>query len=145
MSTDDAIKKLQGNLTAGVVLGLRRSGMLIEEIALELKADEGQIRRYLKQALSYAAESAEDIKEIKQIELERIDAYQSSLWAKAKTGDVEAIKASLLCMQHRMKLLGLAAPVQVQVEHSGDPWERKGAKGDVVDMLLGVPQIKQVN
>src|SRR5205823_5555376 len=52
---------------------------------------------------------------VRQLELERLDALQKSLWGKALAGDMPALDRILRIMERRSGLLGLDAPARLGV------------------------------
>lgn len=54
--------------------------------------------------------------ELRQLELERLDQAQAAISKKVQLGSLEAIDRWLKISDHRAKLLGLYAPVQMKIE-----------------------------
>jgi hypothetical protein len=66
------------------------------------------------------AERAARAEELLSLELDRLDAMQQALWAKAKRGDIGASNAILKIMERRSRLLGLDAPTKADVTTNGE-------------------------
>jgi hypothetical protein len=58
---------------------------------------------------------AEQAAELRALEAARLDAMQAAVWDQAIAGETDSIKVALQIHDRRVKLLGLAAPVQVDV------------------------------
>ena len=92
----------------------RLSGATYATIAAELDyANESGPRNAVDRLLGRV--EAEHAAELRRTESLRLDVLQSACWDQAATGDLDAIKTVLQIHDRRVKLLGLAAPVQVDV------------------------------
>lgn len=61
----------------------------------------------------------EPAREVRVLELERLDRLLAGVWEKATAGDIQAVAAALRVMERRARLLGLDAPdksVALEVE-----------------------------
>lgn len=105
-------------------LRLRKKGATLEAVAAEI-AQEFGLPKYdkssafrdidiglqeLNQQCIHAAA------ELRQLEAERLDSYLKSLALRIERGDVNAVGTAVKISESRRKLLGLDAPVQLQVE-----------------------------
>ena len=92
-------------------LELRKEGKSLAEIATELGYKSKQaVHEALKSALDRTLRLPAD--EVRELDLQRLDALLAGVWAKAIAGDLQAINAVLRIMERRAKLLGLDAPIQ---------------------------------
>lgn len=83
-------------------------GCTYQQIADELGyANRGTVHRLVRQTLE--AQQAVGVEQLRQVEVQRLDALQTRLWDRAMAGDVEAGLACLRIIQTRIKLLGLTA------------------------------------
>ncbi len=85
----------------------------------------------------YQERAAEDIAQAKGNDLERIDDLIFALWARAKSGELEAIREVRALLDSRAKLLGLNAPVRQ--EHrgaSGGPIQQQVVTLDLSDEVI---------
>jgi hypothetical protein len=81
-------------------------------------------------AKAWSERLADDIDQLREMELARLDALQASMWAKAENGDLRAVNAYVRIIDKRCRLLG---PVRVQGtagavadprdRSPGQPWE----------------------
>ncbi len=62
------------------------------------------------------ARTAEGVDDYRALEMSRLDALQSSLWADAMSGNVAAVQACLKIVGTRIKLLGLELPPRLEDE-----------------------------
>lgn len=94
---------------------MRVSGMSWWDIAEQIKMPEGQVKRLVSERIAEVSDTVDyyEKREFLQIELDRLDALQSAVWADAMDGKVPAIQAALAIMDRRAKWLGFAEP-QVQ-------------------------------
>lgn len=81
-------------------------GMTYEQIAHTMGyANRGTVHRIVQQALRQR--EAQDLEQVLELELERLDALQASVWEGALKGDVNAAGVVLKVMDRRCRLLGL--------------------------------------
>lgn len=103
-----------------LALDLRKSGLTYRAIAAKLGVNHqtayNDVMAELKRLAELRADSAE---ELRQLELEKLDKYESSLTHWAEAGSVEAVKALLKVQERRSKLLGLDAPEKKDVNIKG--------------------------
>lgn len=97
-------------------LEMRKAGATYEQIATALGySDRSNARKDFINALEAIIE--EPAKEVLAIEIARLDAMILGIWAKAKTGDTQAIDRVLRIMERRSAYLGLDSPKRQ--EHTG--------------------------
>ena len=85
---------------------LAASGMDYTQIAQQLGYhDRSGAYKAIRGAL--AAQQAEPVDELRQLECERLDALQRSCWDSAIAGDIPSVDRVLRVIQARVKLLGL--------------------------------------
>lgn len=110
------------------VVELRRKGHTYREIANRIEAEHGpealpkswgrsyvgqDLRRALQRVQSDLDEEAADLV---RLELDRLNALQSSLWAKAMAGKLGAVDRILSIMRRRAKYLGLDSPEEIRAK-----------------------------
>lgn len=96
---------------------LRRSGATYEQIGRALGKDKNNVRKDVLNAI--AAIPREAAEEVLQLELLRLDGLWLGVWPKAKTGDVQAIRAAVAIMDRRAAYLGLDAPTKSELTGKG--------------------------
>ena len=103
---------------------LRKTGLSLEKIAAVIREefqnpsynrgrageDVNAVLKELKKA------SVQDANELRQMEVERLDDYLARIFPQIKTGSIRAVRLGVSISERRCKMLGLDAPVQVQVE-----------------------------
>jgi hypothetical protein len=98
------------------ILQLRRSGARYDEISREAGCSRGSAYNVVARELKRLAQEARAEADIlRQQELDRLDALQAAVWAKALAGDLRAVDAALKVIDRRVKLFGLDAPTRTQV------------------------------
>jgi hypothetical protein len=106
---------------------LMLKGRSYDQIAREVGyANRGTAHRVVAKALSERL--ADDIDQLRELELARLDALQASLWAKAEKGDLRAVNACVRIIDKRCRLLGLYGSKEAQeplqtlvIDHRGNP------------------------
>lgn len=103
-------------------LSLRKAGATYDQIAERVGITREGARGAVARALAALSEiCTEEAKEVRQLELDRLDAMLLGLWQRASKGEVAAIDRVLRIQERRSRLLGLDAPTnQTTVEVSGD-------------------------
>ena len=93
---------------------MRKAGATYSLIATRLGyASESGAFYAVNQALQSLNEKiTEDLTEMKQLELERLNRLTVTLWPKATQGDLACIDRVLRIMERRAKLMGLDAPTK---------------------------------
>jgi len=87
-------------------LSLVREGMTYGQVAQEVGySHRSSARKAVVRALIQS--SAESVQEHRELELDRLDSLQSSIWGQAMGGDLSAIQLILKIMNQRAVLLGL--------------------------------------
>lgn len=93
-------------------LELRRSGMTINEIGMQIGRDKSTVFRYLEAALADVREEIRQTADkLRELELSRLEKLLFGLWGTAIGGDVPAVLAVLKVLERRAKLLGLDVTV----------------------------------
>lgn len=93
---------------------LRLEGKSYREIGRLQDISEAQAHRDVAQVLQSTIDNnKEDIEQLRQIELERLDNYIDSLDWKKNMGDFKTVEILLKIQDRRAKLLGLDAPTKV--------------------------------
>jgi hypothetical protein len=109
-------------------IALRKTGATLEAVAAVIaqefnqpKYDKSFAFKDIDVALKDLNERcSHDTEEYRRQELEILDDCQFRLQAKVKVGDVQAIAQVVKISERRAKLLGLEAPIQLQVEQIVD-------------------------
>lgn len=120
---------------------LRASGLTYTQIAADLGISETGARKAVKRSMEKIKEELrESAADLRNLELERLDALQYALWAKATAGDVQAVDRVLRVMTRRAALLGLDVPPSPRIESTEpieiryrDPWEQDRGENDPPD------------
>ncbi len=95
-------------------LDLRIAGLPYDRIAQALGCSKAQAHRYVTAALEETRNRvAEQVEQVREMELQRIDAIVVSLWQ--KRGDPRVADTLLRAGERRSKLLGLDAPERSEV------------------------------
>jgi hypothetical protein len=93
-------------------LELRKAGVSFDEIGHTLGyAGPSGAYRAVMSALKRTLQEPAD--EVRKLELARLDRAQRVAWERMLQGDLEALARVIKVMEHRAKLLGLAAPVKI--------------------------------
>jgi len=101
----------------GESMRLRAAGKSYAEIARALGVNESTAWRLVKKEFDRLnAATRETAHQVRQLELDRLDGLHEALWAKARSGDTQAIFAALRIMERRSKLLGLDSAMKVGFE-----------------------------
>lgn len=108
---------------------LRKSGASYPDIAravkMELKLDRYSVGTARNDVLSVIEDHRnklfEDVKDLVQIELKRLDDALRAIWEKAMSGDKEAINTMLKIEDMRCKLTGLYSPTAIDLTSGGRP------------------------
>lgn len=87
---------------------------------------------------------AQNIEEVRQLEIERLDAMLKSIWGKVEAGDVGAISRALRISKRRSELTGIDAPTQISNitknidlnKLSNDQLHRLANGEDIVSVLI---------
>jgi len=89
-------------------LALRRAGLTYRDIARALGCSPQHAHRMVQEALKEIVEKTrEDAEQVLQLELQRLDEAQASIWRQVKEGHLGAVDRLLRIMERRAKLLGL--------------------------------------
>jgi hypothetical protein len=91
-------------------LELRRAGANYDEIARQLGLAKSTVHAMVHSAMREI--TREPAEELRNLELQRLDAMMMGLWPNARKGDATAVTAVLRVMERRAKLLGLDAVVK---------------------------------
>lgn len=112
----DALNALDNQLKA---LELRKAGVSYQRIAETLGyKDASGAWRAVKSALKKTLQEPAD--ELRTLEIERLDAMLSAIWASVKQGQYGAIDRAIKIMERKAKLLGMDAPVKADVTSGGE-------------------------
>lgn len=112
---------------------MRKTGMSYRRIAAKLECGLSVVHGYIKEALAESAAAIQSsADELRAIELEKLDRWETSLQLGIKDADpqVRAKSAAVLLKitESRRKLLGLDAPQKI--EHSGNLYTVKEVSPD---------------
>jgi len=97
-------------------LALRKAGATYDQIAEKTGLAREGARLAVSRALKgLAAATTEAAEEVRQLELDRLDAMLLGLWQKAQRGDAQAIDRVLRIQERRAKYLGLDVAQKVDI------------------------------
>ncbi|TXH44774.1 MAG: helix-turn-helix domain-containing protein [Desulfurellales bacterium] len=97
---------------------LRRAGLSYRAIAEQLGCDPSAAYRHVAAELeALRGACAEEAKELRELELDRLDLYLRAIMPKVLAGDTKAVNVALGIGKRRAELTGLDAPVKI--EHAG--------------------------
>ena len=92
-------------------LELRKAGLTYARIGELLGVSHVAVGKAVRRALAkHSDQTKEAVEELRQLELERLDAVNLAFWEKMMAGDVQAAKLILRTIEQRSRLLGLEAP-----------------------------------
>src|SRR5690606_34877588 len=95
-------------------LELRKQGLTYRQIAAQTGYKSAQAaHKAVMTALQRTTQEPAD--EVRKLELERLDALLFGVWEAAINGDDKAVNNALRIMERRAQLLGLDAPVKIEV------------------------------
>jgi len=96
-------------------LELRRAGVTYDVIAAQVGwADAATANKAVRRAIARSMQ--DDVEAVREIELDRLDRLERSVWANALQGDLGSVRAVLNIMERRAKMLGIDAPAKVSAE-----------------------------
>lgn len=96
-------------------LELRRAGMSYRAIAEQLDCDPSAAYRHVATELQNMREACKEAaKDLRDLELSRLDLYLRALMPKILAGDTKAVTAALGVGKRRAELTGLDAPVKLE-------------------------------
>lgn len=104
-----------------VALELRAAGLTYEQVAEQMKqmgyrTSTNGVRKVIEGALSSMAEhDQQNVQQIRQMDLHRLDQLMAVLWPKVKVGDVKAIREYRQIIDQRARLLGTYAPTKHEI------------------------------
>ena len=112
MSRQD--KRLIAQKNALDSVNYRRAGLSYREIASQLNISKSAAHRYVTKALQELDEQLnESTRNLRSLELERLDNLQRALWQDAMRGNPQSVDKVLKVMDHRAKIAGLYAPAKI--------------------------------
>ena len=115
MSQQNSVESHDRQLKA---LELRKAGISYQAIADTLGYNSPQAAwKAVNAALKKTLQEPSD--EVRKLEMERLDAMLSAIWASVKQGQYKANEVALRLMERRAKLLGLDAPVKTDLTSNG--------------------------
>lgn len=95
-------------------LELRKSGLSYREIARRMNRSVNTVHGYIQSELLFLREQTSmDAESVRDMELERLDQLQSSLWSARK--DPSVAGTIIRIMERRAKLLGIDAPTRTEL------------------------------
>lgn len=117
---------------------LRKAGVGYRQIAertgVSLQVAHNDVRVVLE-----SLTNVEDVEDMRQLELERLDRLRMGLWARATSGDLPSIETFLRVSARAAKLAGLDAPVRLAGHDGGGlfPVVPRQVVVDVLSEVLG--------
>ena len=120
------------------VTRLRLSGWSMRDIAAHIGVSVGTIHGDLTAVFDRTADRADDhVRRERETSLARIDAMTKGLWAKASTGDSEAVNTVRKLEERRAKLEGLDAAARHELSGpDGGPVEVLPPKSNLTEKLV---------
>jgi hypothetical protein len=95
---------------------LRKAGLTYAQIGEALGISEVGAHKAVGRALEkFKSEMAEQTADVRQLELQRLDALFYGVWLKAQSGDPASIGSAMKIMERRAKLLGLDAATKSEL------------------------------
>ena len=101
------------------MLELRLKGKTYRQIGEKLGCTAQNVHKEIQQA--FKERPIENIEEVRQLELDRLDRMIEPLEDNVNRGDVRHVEAMLKLMDRRAKLLGLNAPERLEIAGELDP------------------------
>jgi hypothetical protein len=111
--TGRAIKKDQDAARRVQALQLRLAGLTPEQIADRMGISENGARLLVQRTLARATNQAVD--QARQLENDRLDRAQASIWPRVIEGDLKAIGVFLKISAERSRINGLYAPTKIDL------------------------------
>ena len=112
-----AINKTQAIERRSQALQLRLQGLSLRQIGTALGVSASQVGRDLEAVISEKQTRAlSEIELSLELELQRLDYYLERLSDAIEAGDTKAISTAVRISERRCKLLGLDAPIRLEVE-----------------------------
>lgn len=110
-------QKVTGLDHASKAFALRKTGATYSQIGQALGIStvtaHSHVKRYMDELIKQVRE---DVKVVRDLEIERLDALLLGLWDRARKGDDKAVNTTLRIMERRSALLGLDAPKKTALE-----------------------------
>lgn len=111
---------------------LRRAGLSYRAIGEQLGCDPSAAYRHVAAELeALRGACAEEAKELRELELDRLDLYLRAIMPKVLAGDTKAVNVALGIGKRRAELTGLDAPVKI--EQTGNLYTVLQASPDCVE------------
>ena len=136
-------------------LELKKAGFNYRQIGERLGVSHVAVGKALRRALAaHSDQTKEAVEELRQLELERLDALNLAFWEKMIGGDVQAGKLILRTIDQRSRLLGLEAPrplvtidqrqVSLQARPEDQPYQPlEPEKVELARALMALPAAKR--
>ncbi len=100
-------------------LELRKAGATYRRIGEHLGITEQGAHKAVMRALNkLIADVSESADQLRELEVQRLDAMLLGLWDQARLGDVKAVTASLRVMERRARMLGLDLPPNISQDET---------------------------
>ena len=137
-------RKIVAAERAEKALELRKSGATYERIGNALGVSTSTAQRLAVDALRLVIERGmEGADELRQLEVERLDAMLLSVWRSVRNGHLGAIDRCIKIMERRARLLGLDAPARQEWSGpGGGPIETRETGVDL--SKLSTPTLRKV-
>lgn len=100
------------------ILELRKQGKTVRAIAKEVRRSKSEVGRMLQEALKAVEADQETKKEVRALQLERLDVWMQGVFKRASKGNEKAIQTALRIEERRAKLMGTDAPVEQRIKLS---------------------------
>ena len=121
---------------------LRTEGHSLEEIAAQLGyADKASVHNAITRTIDRHEAAAVD--EYRDLEAARLNELQQAIWPLATAGDIPAVTACVRIIDRRAKLLGLDAPVLVDVNATAATVDLDAAVARLMEVARSQPATDQ--
>lgn len=108
-----AVSKVDERARRAQALSFRLAGFTEEQIAERLGISAKGVHELLERILAGA--EAQGVKQLRELENSRLDRAQAAIWTRVLEGDLNAINTFLRISQHRSKINGIFAPVEIDL------------------------------
>jgi len=125
-----SVRRLQAVDRQRRALELRKAGASFDEIATTL-GYRGKSGAYQAVMSALRRTLQEPADEVRKLELARLDRAQRTAWERMLHGDLDALGKVLKVMEHRAKLLGLAAPTKIAPTDPSGEYEYARSQLDI--------------
>lgn len=109
---------IEAELKRAQVVHLRRQGISFRAIASQLGYSLPMAYEAFKVAMAENGADPAEVRALRLLESERLDAAQAAIWHKVMNGNLEAVRVFVRVSERRSKLWGLDAPTKTELSGS---------------------------